>query len=146
MEDKIIYSMTAAQYPGAVAIMSFSIFDKKLLKIEFNDAAPEEFKRALGRKIPYNPDIFIDAYFKNCVIKDITNIDLSFKHFWTVYANKVGRITVVEKKWNKLDETDRILALGYIYKLRRFYEARKYDMPYPETYINGRYWESEIDF
>ena len=79
-----------------------------------------------------------------CIVKDISVIDLSFEKFWNTYAYKRGNLARSKKLWAKLSEQERILALGFIAKLRVVYEQERKDMPYPETYLSQKRWENEL--
>ena len=80
-----------------------------------------------------------------CVIKDISNFDLSFEKFWGAYGNKVGNVARVRKKWDSLPELDRIMALGFISRMRNYYDSKGIVFPFPETYLNQRRWENVIN-
>jgi hypothetical protein len=78
-----------------------------------------------------------------CEVRDISRIDLSFEKFWEVYGNKVGNKKGCEKKWNALEAHDRLLAIGVIPRMQRYYIEKRIDnMPYPETFLNQRRWEN----
>lgn len=51
----------------------------------------------------------------------------------------------VQKKWDRLPEGEKILALAAIPKYRRFYESKHIELAYPETYIDQRRWENEYN-
>lgn len=79
------------------------------------------------------------------VVKDITECDVTFERFWNLYRKKVGNKAGVEKKWGKLSWDERVMAIGVIPRMRRYYEQKGLDLPYPETYINQRRWENEFE-
>ena len=60
------------------------------------------------------------------------------------YGYKVGNKARVQKKWEKLPEGERVLAMASIARYRRFAEGKKIEMVYPETYIDQRRWENEF--
>lgn len=78
-------------------------------------------------------------------VKDITDCDVTFERFWNLYGKKVGNKAGVAKKWEKLSWEERVLAIGCIGRMRRYYEKKGLDLPYPETYINQRRWENEFE-
>lgn len=69
--------------------------------------------------------------------------DLSFEYFWKTYGYKVGKIPATRKAWNALSDAEKIEALLYIPKLRMKKKIDNTAMPYPSTYLNGRYWLAE---
>ena len=79
-----------------------------------------------------------------CTVRDITEWDVTFVHFWNRYSYKVGNKARAMKLWNALPEMERLLALGAIEKQRRHSESRRTDMPYPETYLSQRRWENQF--
>lgn len=143
-EQYYIYSLTCPKQKNSVAILYFDILNKRLKRVEFNAEVGEHFQRTLGRELPRVISELPRFTKAGCVVKDITNFDLSFKKFWDTYAYKIGKIPRLKKKWNALSGEDRILALGNIRLLRNFYNFKKYDFPYPESYLTGRMWESEF--
>jgi len=76
--------------------------------------------------------------------KDINkDINISFKDFWDLYDKKVGKLEKIEKKWNKLKDTDRELIMEHIPR----YKLSKPDKQYrknPEVYFNNEAWKDEI--
>lgn len=69
--------------------------------------------------------------------------DLSFEFFWKTYGYKVGKIPATRKVWQALSDAEKIEALLFIPKLKRQKAIDKTAMPYPSTYLNGRYWQAE---
>ena len=69
--------------------------------------------------------------------------DLRFEVFWNAYAYKVGKIPGTQKAWQKLTDAEKIEALIYIPKLREQKRIDNTAMPYPSSYLNGRYWQAE---
>lgn len=69
--------------------------------------------------------------------------DLSFEYFWKAYSYKVGKIPAARKAWNALSDAEKIEALLYIPKLRMKKKIDNTPMPYPSSYLNGRYWMAE---
>ena len=144
MKDRFIYSLTCPKRDNCVALLYFNL-DSKLIGIEFNHDATDEFKTILGQELSLIIDD-IERFVKGgCQVKDISNIDLSFERFWDVYANKVGNIKRCQKLWKQLTKEEKILALGFIRRLRIWYNTRNIQFPYPETYLNQRRWENIID-
>ncbi|GAA4156714.1 hypothetical protein GCM10022217_15990 [Chryseobacterium ginsenosidimutans] len=69
--------------------------------------------------------------------------DLSFEFFWKTYDYKKGKIPMTRRAWESLTDAQKIEAILYIPKLRRQKQIDKTAMPYPSSYLNGRYWEAE---
>ncbi|MPS73989.1 MAG: hypothetical protein E2590_12715 [Chryseobacterium sp.] len=69
--------------------------------------------------------------------------DLSFEFFWKTYDYKKGKILMTQKAWQKLTDAEKIEALLYIPKLKEQKRIDNTAMPYPSTYLNGRYWLAE---
>jgi len=139
-----IFSLTCPAHKDSVALLYYDIVNRRLKRLEFNAEVGEHFQRTLGKELPRNMSELERFRKAKCTVKDITNFDLSFTKFWDTYAYKIGKKARVQKKWNELSREDKIMALGSIRRLRNFYDAKRYDMPYPESYINGRLWENEL--
>ena len=143
-DQQYIYSLTCPKFKDSVAILYYEIQSKRLVRIDFNIEVAEHFQRTLGQELPREMSE-LDRFRKvKCTVKDITNFDLSFTKFWDTYGHKIGKRARVQKKWDALPKEDKIMAMGSIRRLRNYYDFKKYDMPYPESYINGRLWESEL--
>ena len=69
--------------------------------------------------------------------------DLRFEMFWQMYAYKKGKIVATQRAWEKLTDAEKIEALLYIPKLKEQKRIDTTAMPYPATYLNGRYWMAE---
>ncbi len=148
--DTIRFSVYA---PKPQQIVVFDFYLSGFLKtIFFNDNAKSTFAFASVSeapiKIDYVPGV-IPAQFKSmidsgCEVKDITKIDLSFAKFWDVYGVKRGNIARTQKLWGKLSDHEKILAIGFIRKLKIVYDREGKQMPYPETYLSQRRWENEL--
>ena len=85
----------------------------------------------------------IEAFRKAAGNFTITEVpeDLSFERFWLEYGHKVGKKTMTQNAWKRLSQGDKIAALIYIPKLRKIKEKEGTQMPYPQTYLNQKYWE-----
>lgn len=66
--------------------------------------------------------------------------DLRFEIFWNTYSYKVGKIPTAQKAWGKLSDGEKIEALLYISKLKDKKKIEGTALPYPSTYLNGKYW------
>lgn len=65
-----------------------------------------------------------------------------FSTFWSEYPRKQAK-KKAEAIWNRLSKKKRLIILADI-KIR-FKEIEKRFIPYPTTYLNGEYWECEIE-
>lgn len=138
------YSLITPKVPGNVALLDYNL-EGKLMSITFNEDCEPTWIEKIGRSMPVYDQLLKSEFFKGCQIKDITYIDLSFPVFWNHYNYKVGNKKRVEKRWNELDDQEKILALGYVRRYRRWCLRKRIDFCYPETYINQRRWENIID-
>ncbi|OBS12557.1 hypothetical protein ATE49_04870 [Elizabethkingia miricola] len=66
--------------------------------------------------------------------------DLSFSNFWNLFAYKKGKIPGAQRYWERLTDAEKIEALLYIPKLHTQKKADGTAMPYPQSYISGKYW------
>jgi len=144
------FSIVPPNNPQNVAILAYN-YVGKLVDIAFSHDCTEPFIHTAKTEAPVRivprpngqlPKQFDHWLAAKCSIKDISNFDLSFEKFWTVYNNKVGNMARVKKKWNSLPELDRIMALGFVNRMRNFYDSKNIMFPYPETYLNQRRWEN----
>lgn len=154
MSNSISYSVKPSRIQGSVAILSYAIPDDRgvarLVNVRFNTEATEEMKRILLDEAPVGicyrageiPQEMQKWLRKGVLVKDITNLDLSFARFWDDYGKKVGNKSRVEKKWNALPQADRIMALGVLPRIKRYYAARRLELPYAETFIDQRRYEN----
>lgn len=82
---------------------------------------------------------------KNDAIKERKGkeINILFDDFWNLYDKKVGEKVKLSKKWEKLTDEERTLAMNHlpVYKLA---EPNKKFRKNPETYLNNKSWNDEI--
>lgn len=78
----------------------------------------------------------------------------TFAEFWNDYAHKVGSKSKAEKAWNKLNVADREAIRGTLEAYKRATvtsdAGRKHGefkpmRQHPQTYLNGRVWETYTD-
>ena len=140
-----------APKPNQVVIYEFYLTGF-LKSIYFNDNSKGGFMMSSivesPLRIVYAPGVIppeFDPMKKaGCIVKDITEIDLSLDKFWNVYGYKRGNLIRTKKLWEKLSTHERILALGFIAKLKQVYERERKEMPYPETYLSQKRWENVL--
>lgn len=155
------YSITHPKYSGCVGVAVYELpwvdgdgeTVSRLRAVEFNQGCHPQFIRAVVTRLPglieqrdaENGLAFMKLKSEGCVVRDVTEKDLSFETFWRAYGYKVGDKRRVQKKWEALEEGERLLALGGIWKQKRHSEGHGTDLPYPETYLNQRRWENEYN-
>jgi hypothetical protein len=76
------------------------------------------------------------------VVKIVGETEYSFLDFWNAYGKKRGSKHKCQMKWARLRESDRKLIMQHV----PLYVAATPDVEFrknPESYLNGRVWESE---
>jgi hypothetical protein len=150
MKELLRFSVYAP-VPRQVVIVDYYLTGH-LKSLHFKDNANGGFLRASLSDIPFRIDYtpgkpqneFVAIMKSGCDVKDITNLELSFEKFWNVYGFKRGNIARSRKLWDKTSDADKIIALGFINKLKAVYEKEGKQMPYPETYLSQKRWENEL--
>lgn len=139
--------------PKTKQVVIFEFYLSGFLKgIYFNDNAKGSFVIASIYEAPSQitykpgsiPSEFAGMISAKCEVKDISTIDLTFEKFWEIYCYKRGNIERNKKLWAKLSSHEKILALGFINKLKAVYSREGKELPYPETYIAQHRWENEL--
>ena len=69
----------------------------------------------------------------------------SFEDFWELYDKKVGKKDLLIKKWLKLSDAERELAMSYIPQYKLAQPNKKYRKN-PDTFLNGKSWNDELIF
>lgn len=69
----------------------------------------------------------------------------SFEAFWELYDKKVGKKDILIKKWLKISDEERELAMSYIPKYKLAQPDKKYRKN-PETFLNQKAWNDELIF
>lgn len=156
------FSLAEAGNGKNVATLSYELEQQRddkmlLLKLQgvrFLSTADEGFKKVLLKHVSVNmwyykgrsiEELFPGWRQAGYAAKDITDFDVSFEKFWGLYGKKVGNKAGVAKKWERLSWDEKVMAMGCVPRMRRYYEQRGIELPYPETYINQRRWENEFD-
>lgn len=149
------FSIEPTYTHDAAAVLEFDWVEGttyELRSITWSEGSKASLKLATVRECPvsihYQKGMPVEGFAHwqkaGCKITDVSNGDYGFERFWNLYGYKVGNKTRVQKKWDRLPESEKILALGAIPKYRRFAEGKKIDLVYPETYIDQRRWENEF--
>ena len=71
-------------------------------------------------------------------------INIEFSKFWNLYNKKVGDKNKIEKKWNKLKDDERQKIIDTLPNFLNSIKDKQY-LPYPETYLNNKRWQDEIN-
>ena len=80
---------------------------------------------------------------KNKALVIAVEADLSFERFWEEYDYKIGKKTRVRKKWEVMDDMERIKALKHIKTYRYFLIQHSHiQKQYPETFLNRAEWNN----
>lgn len=79
---------------------------------------------------------------KESKVKEIINI--SFDVFWKLYPKKISK-PKCEQKWNKLKNEEREEIIKTLPNFLSYKPFDSYNHPNPETYLNNRRWEDEIE-
>jgi len=66
-----------------------------------------------------------------------------FDEFWAIVPRKAGSKEKARHAWNKQTKANKYLIMKDIQK--RYIDTEKAFIPYPTTYLNGKYWECEIE-
>jgi hypothetical protein len=148
IEQYFRYIMSPSSNPKNVVILNYSTRGR-LVEIWFGAECTDKFIDVCKHETPVrvevlqrDPEQFKHWISVGCSVSNISEFDLSFRKFWDTYAYKVGCLRNIQKKWEKLPETDKIMALGFISRMRMHYEQKGYNFPMPETYLNQRRWEN----
>lgn len=78
--------------------------------------------------------------FKTATITEVPE-DLSFNRFWQEYDYKKGKKVQTQNTWERLSKADKVKALTFIKTLKNQKRLDGTAMPYPNTYLNQRYFE-----
>jgi hypothetical protein len=73
--------------------------------------------------------------------KETTQLDLSFEGFYKFYPVKQGKKIQAENAWQKMNDTDKAMAITYIPLLMRIKREDGTALPYASTYLNQKYWK-----
>ena len=71
------------------------------------------------------------------------SINVAFLEFWNLYNKKIAKVKC-EKKWNKLKDKEREEIIRTLPNFLKTINDKQFQ-PYPETYLNQRRWEDEIE-
>lgn len=84
----------------------------------------------IENEIDYDNDTVIEIY-------------PTFEDFWNDYDKKVGKKSLIEKKWNKLDQDTKNKIMDYIPYYKHSQPDKKYRKN-PETFLNNESWNDEL--
>ena len=75
--------------------------------------------------------------------EDTKRAEISFEEFWDLYDKKKGDRGKLQKKWEKLRESERLAIMEYIPKYKLETPNKQYRKN-PETFLNNKAWNDEI--
>lgn len=96
-------------------------------------------------EIPNNYSKFSEEEKEKSSAKKEKELNYSFDEFWELYDKKVGKKDELIKKWLKLSEEERELAMSYIPEYKLSKPNKKYRKN-PETFLNQKAWNDELIF
>lgn len=149
------FSVEPSNHKGSAVLLEYEWCEGnnyELRSVRWSEGAAAGVKQATLREAPiriaYQRGLPVGQFEHwrkaGCKVEDVSEADYGFERFWNAYGYKVGNKARVQKKWERLPEGERILALGSIARYKRFAEGKKIDLVYPETYIDQRRWENEF--
>jgi hypothetical protein len=72
------------------------------------------------------------------------NINIQFNVFWNLYNKKIGNKDKCNTKWNKLTNEERQKIINTLPIWITQFKDKQFQ-PYPETYLNNKRWNDEIN-
>ncbi len=85
-----------------------------------------------------------DTNNKDKEFKEKKELNIPFENFWKLYPKKISK-PKCEQKWNKLKNEERESIIKTLPNFLSYKPFETYNHPNPETYLNNRRWEDEID-
>lgn len=82
----------------------------------------------------------INTLINNTINKEV---NISFESWWLEYDKKVGSKSTLEKKWLKLTDNERLLAIKHTKKYKESQPDKQYRKN-PEAYLNQKTFNDEI--
>lgn len=82
-----------------------------------------------------------EALIANNTRENNTRYTPEFEKFWELYGKKKGKHKA-SLKWNRLNESEQKAVMENVPVFLTHYSSKQYT-PYPEKYLNNRYWEDE---
>jgi uncharacterized protein YdaU (DUF1376 family) len=73
----------------------------------------------------------------------VKEIKIPFGEFWYLYDKKVGDRQKCEKKWNTLSLAVQEKIIAFLPEFKKTITDKQFQ-PYPQTFLNGKRWEDEI--
>jgi uncharacterized protein YdaU (DUF1376 family) len=73
----------------------------------------------------------------------VKEIKIPFGEFWDLYDKKVGDRQKCEKKWNTLSLAVQEKIIAFLPEFKKTITDKQFQ-PYPQTFLNGKRWEDEI--
>jgi hypothetical protein len=98
----------------------------------------------LNKQLINSYDNDTDNVTVNEIIYEDENLKISFENFWNVYNKKSGDKEKIFNKWKKLRQEDRDKIFETLPVFLSTIKDKQYQ-PFPETYLNNKRWNDEID-
>jgi uncharacterized protein YdaU (DUF1376 family) len=124
--------------------------DKKTYNLLKNDFKVSDFEHIDNERLNERINEWCNNRLKS--IEDVNvnednillnKINIEFLFFWNLYDKKIGDKKKVENKWNSLKNEERQKIIDTLPNFLKTISDKQFQ-PYPETYLNNRRWEDEI--
>ena len=147
--NQIIFTVIAPRVPNSVVSFAYTL-EGALIQIGFNADALPAFKLNSKLEAPLQityekgkiPAEFSGMIAANCLVKDISEFDFSYKNFADLYAYKVGHIDKQKRLLAALNFEETILAFAFIPRYKAYLNRTGVAQLYPERYLLQRRWEN----
>ncbi len=141
--DEIENALSELVHEGVIQIEGDRLLQKRMVKDNLISIERSKAGSKGGKKTQFAKAKIKAKPQANTEIESDNEIDIVFDVFWNLYDKKVGEKTKIEKKWNKLTDTERKLAIEYIPKYKLAQPDKQYRKN-PETFLNNKSWNDEI--
>jgi hypothetical protein len=110
---------------------------KKANGFEENQTEPNQTN--LKENNPVNGNVNVNVNVNG----NVNGNKISFGEFWDLYDKKVGDRQKCEKKWNTLSLAVQEKIIAFLPEFKKTITDKQFQ-PYPQTFLNGKRWEDEI--
>jgi hypothetical protein len=116
--------------------------DGVIWKFEFSQDCNinKESRIILAKKIRINEENVEEWQSNPSLIFSRLLNDTTFEAFYKLYPRKDGKKLMAQRIWEKMKESDRVLAITFIDKLIEQKTSDGTAYPYASTYLNQKYW------
>lgn len=135
------FTITSTKFEGEL-VLKYAL-NGYLMGFENNAQLSEEQHRFFLGKFPIDEGNLRLLLSKTNTLS-FTEIDVvpTFDDFWIAYNYKHDKVLAI-KEWDKLNVTDKVLAVAGIKKYNKHIESKNIGKVYPVRYIKYRKWENE---